>query len=191
MDLYLPWNSSHVLSAAFDHSDQNFLAHDERCIHESAVGVGLILTDLSVEIRLCKEIGIELGDRWDDQMSEEFSLFASRHHPSKGVFILATQHGIIISSKIFGRDPGARCAQIAANVLLHLVDFLRRLVQEDGSLNVADAVFDKEVNHTRKRRCRVVEAFVADFAIIARIVLEERHCVSQSNADEQCLQALL
>jgi hypothetical protein len=77
------------VSADFDHPDQNFLAHDKRRKVESAICVWLILVDLRVKIRLHKEVRVELSDRWDNQMSKEFSWFVGRHHPTKGSFILA------------------------------------------------------------------------------------------------------
>ena len=108
-------------------------------------------------------------------MSEEFALLASWHHPAKGVFVLATQGYAIIGDEIIGCDPRTRCTQIAPDVLLHLLDLVRCQVEQDGGLYVADAVFHEEVDHTGNRRCRVVEAFVTDFAIVSRIILEERH----------------
>jgi hypothetical protein len=52
------------------------------------------------------------------------------------------------------------------------MDFLGRLVQQNGCLYFADAVVDEEVDDTGQRRCRKVEALVADFAIISGVVLE-------------------
>jgi hypothetical protein len=95
------------LGAGLNQPGQNFLAHDERCIVESTVGVWLVLAYLGFEIRLHKEVRIEFGDGWDNQMSEEFSLFAGRHHPTKRTFVLATQDGAIVSGEIFGRVPRA------------------------------------------------------------------------------------
>lgn len=65
-DLYLPWNDSHVLGAAFDQPRQDFLAHNERCILEPAVCVWLVLANLSVEVGLCEEVRVERGERWNN-----------------------------------------------------------------------------------------------------------------------------
>lgn len=78
----------HLLSALLNHSDQNLPTHDEGGLVESAVAIRLILANLSFEVRLHEEVGIELGHRRDNQVSEQYSLPARMHHPAKGVFVL-------------------------------------------------------------------------------------------------------